>query len=423
MRPTQLSEMINNGGLDDKFASLYGENRITPARERYLRALKGFVDTFGDEDDAAIFSVPGRSEISGNHTDHNHGKVIAASVDLDIIAVAAPKDGSVVKVKSEGFKQDTVDVSRPDSFERFRSSALIAGVFDGFEKRGFKTCAFDAFTTSDVLKGSGLSSSAAFENMIGTILNHFANGASVDFVTIAQISQYAENKFFGKPSGLMDQVACAAGGFVGIDFSDPASPIVERLDFDLGAHGYSLAIVNTGGNHADLNDEYAAITVEMRKVSEFFGKKFLREITKDELLEKLPKVRKNAGDRAVLRALHFFNENERVSLQLEALKKGDLFTFFDGVRGSGASSLQLLQNVFCCSDPAHQGLTLALSLCAELLGSESAWRVHGGGFAGTILVFIPTEKTDDFRKAMDGFFGAGACRVLKVRTSGAIKLA
>ena len=423
MKLEQITEMINSGALDEKFRSLYGESRIAGARERYLRAVKGFKETFGTDADAAIFSVPGRSEISGNHTDHNHGRVIAASVDLDIIAVAAPREGSVVRVKSEGFKQDTVDVSKPDSVERFRSSALIAGVFDGFAKRSLKTRAFDAFTTSDVLKGSGLSSSAAFENMIGTILNHFANDAAVDFVTIAQISQYAENEFFGKPSGLMDQIACAAGGFVGIDFADPASPLVERLDFDLGAHGYSLAIVNTGGNHADLNDEYAAITVEMRKVSEFFGKKYLRELSKAELLERLPELRKKVGDRAVLRALHFFNENDRVALQLDALKNGDLSTFFDGVRGSGSSSLQLLQNVFCCSEPAHQGLTLALSLCPELLGSESAWRVHGGGFAGTILVFVPTEKTEAFRKSMDGFFGGGSCRVLSVRTAGAVRLA
>ena len=419
---SELKKLISDGGLDGEFGVLYGANSVSAARKRYLRAVDGFVQTYGDASEVSLFSVPGRSEISGNHTDHNHGKVIAASVDLDIIAVASKTDGKMIRVKSEGFKEDRVDPDDPSTYERFRSSSLIAGVADGFRKRGLAACSFNAFTTSNVFKGSGLSSSAAFENMIGTILNHFSNGGKVDFVTVAQISQYAENVYFGKPSGLMDQIACAAGGFVGIDFKDPKGPVVKRLDLDLEAKGYALAIVNTGGNHADLNDEYASITVEMRKIANFFGKDHLREIEKEDVLKNIPALRDAAGDRAVLRALHFFNENQRVTEQLKALEKGDIDAFFAGVFASGRSSLEMLQNVFCCSDPQHQGLTLALSLCPELLKNRGAWRVHGGGFAGTILVFVPLDATESFSVGMDRFFGEGSCRVLRVRSRGAEKL-
>lgn len=422
MNTNQLKEKITQGGFDDQLAKLYGKAKISEQRARYIRAVEGFESSFGEAENVELFSVPGRSEISGNHTDHNHGKVIAASVDLDIIAVAAKKEGNMIRVKSEGFDMDTVDLHAKESYEKFTSSALIAGVADGLDKRGFEVCAFDAYTTSNVFKGSGLSSSAAFENMIGTIENHFANDGRIDFVTVSQISQYAENVFFGKPSGLMDQIACAAGGFVGIDFEDPTEPKVQRLDFDLTANGYSLVIVNTGGNHAALNDEYAAITVEMKKISKFFGKEYLRELTKEEVLANVPVLREKVGDRAILRALHFFNENQRVSEQLEALGKGDLKSFFAKVTASGRSSLQMLQNIFCTSSPEEQGLTLALSLCGEVLSDDCAWRVHGGGFAGTIQVFVPCEQTAVFKKNIERFFGEGSCFILSVRTVGAVKL-
>ncbi len=422
MNTTQLKEKIARGGFDALFTKLYGQSKISEQRERYMKAVDGFEACYGVSENAELFSVPGRSEISGNHTDHNHGMVIAASVDLDIIAVAVKREGTVIRVKSEGFEMDTVDLHAKEGYGKFTSAALIAGVADGLEKRGFEVCAFDAYTTSNVFKGSGLSSSAAFENMIGTIENHFANGGKIDFVTVSQISQYAENVFFGKPSGLMDQIACAAGGFVGIDFEDPTEPKVKRLAFDLTAHGYSLAIVNTGGNHAALNDEYAAITVEMKKISKYFGKEYLRELTKDELLANVGVLRKKTGDRAILRALHFFNENQRVQAQLEALEKGDLETFFANVTASGHSSLQMLQNIFCTSAPEEQGLTLALSLCSEILSEDCAWRVHGGGFAGTIQVFVPCDQTDDFKKNIEKFFGEGSCFVLSVRTLGAVHL-
>jgi len=422
MTVTELKNTINNGEFDEKFQLLYSKENIPAARERYLNAVFEFEKIFGSEGSVSVFSVPGRSEISGNHTDHNHGKVIAASVDLDIIAIARRTDGNTVRVKSAGFDMDTVEINVRDGYERFTSCALIAGVIDGLEKRGFEICGFDAYTTSNVFKGSGLSSSAAFENMIGTILNHFSNDGKIDFVTISQISQYAENVFFGKPSGLMDQIACAAGGFVGIDFEDPTEPVVKTIDFDLTKEGYSLAIVNTGGNHANLNDEYAAITVEMKKICKFFGKSYLRELTKEDVLNNVTALRASCGDRAILRALHFFNENQRVEKQLKALENKDLGTFFENVTASGRSSLQMLQNIFCCASPEDQGLTLALSLCPEILDERCVWRVHGGGFAGTILVFVPQDTVNKFKTDIEKFFGDGSCFILKVRTVGAVCL-
>ena len=422
MNVTNLQEFLLSQEFSLTLEKLYGAQAVARQRERYQKAVSEFAKLFGNREHLHLFSVPGRSEISGNHTDHNHGKVIAASVDLDIIAVAAPSTDAVIRVKSEGFPMDSVELDRRESYDKVTSAALIAGVADGLEKRGYALCGFDAYTTSNVFKGSGLSSSAAFENMIGTIENHFANQGKIDFVTLSQISQYAENAFFGKPSGLMDQIACAAGGFVGIDFADPQKPQVRRLDFDLTEKGYALAIVNTGGNHANLNDDYAGITLEMKAVSQHFGKDYLRELTKEQLLENVPLLRKKLGDRAVLRALHFFNENQRVTRQLEALEQDDLNTFFQCVTESGRSSLQMLQNVFSPAHPEEQGLTLALSLCPEILDQNSVWRVHGGGFAGTILVFVPLEKTESFRESIERFFGKGSCFVLRVRTQGALCL-
>ena len=422
MNASKLQEYILSQEFSLTLEKLYGAQAVEAQTQRYQTAVKEFCQLFGDRDDLHLFSVPGRSEISGNHTDHNHGKVIAASVDLDIIAVAAPSTDAVIRVKSEGFPMDSVKLGQKESYPQFTSAALIAGVVAGMEKRGYAVCGFDAYTTSNVFKGSGLSSSAAFENMIGTIENHFCNQGTIPFVTISQISQYAENAFFGKPSGLMDQIACAAGGFVGIDFEDPEKPQVQRLDFDLTEKGYALAIVNTGGNHANLNDDYAGITLEMKAVSQHFGKNYLCELSKEQVLASLPELREKLGDRAVLRALHFFNENQRVTRQLNALEQDDLNTFFQCVTESGRSSLQMLQNVYSPAHPEEQGLTLALSLCPEILDADSVWRVHGGGFAGTILVFVPLNKTQAFRENIERFFGKGSCFVLRVRTQGALCL-
>ncbi|MBQ5661409.1 MAG: galactokinase, partial [Clostridia bacterium] len=368
----------------------------------------------------------GRSEISGNHTDHNHGCVIAASIDLDIIAVAAPSQDNIIRVKSEGFDEDVVDPAhffapRPERFGR--SDALIAGVVRGFADRGYATGGFDAYTTSSVPGGSGLSSSAAFEDMIGTILNHLYNGGRISFVEISCISQYAENVFFGKPCGLMDQIACAAGGIVAIDFADPKAPVVEKLDLDLTALGYRLCIINTGGNHADLTADYAAVPAEMKAVAAALGKEVLREVDEQELLREIPRLRESLGDRAILRALHFVEENRRVLAQREALERGDLDGFFAGVLASGRSSFCYLQNVYTTKNVAEQGLSLALCLAERTLsGERAAWRVHGGGFAGTVQAFVPLSRVEELRRVMDGAFGAGSCKVLSIRPEGAIRV-
>ncbi len=430
MNAQTLKENILSGALDVRLAKLYGsdEGVLASQRARYAALIDEFASRYGADRDIALFSVPGRSELSGNHTDHNHGCVIAGSIDLDIIAVAAKNEDSTVRIKSEGFPEDVVDI---DTFNapvesRFgKSDALIAGVADGFRARGYKVGGYDACTTSSVLKGSGLSSSAAFENMVGLMLSHFYNEGSVDFVTLAQISQYSENKFFGKPCGLMDQVACAAGGIVSIDFADTTAPIVEKVDFDLTEAGYCLCIVNTGGNHADLTPDYAAVPAEMKAVAAELGATVLRETDREALMKNIAALREKVGDRAILRALHFFAENDRVAEQKNALKSGDLEKYFAGVLSSGRSSFCYLQNVYTTANVAEQGISLALNLCESFLSKldkPTAWRVHGGGFAGTVQAYVPTENAQDFVKLLESVFGEGSCYLLHIRLAGAVKV-
>ena len=416
---------ITDGGLDATFAAIYGEAAVPMQKQRYLKAIDEFAGIYGDRD-ITLYSVAGRSELSGNHTDHNFGCVIAASIDLDIIAVAAMSEDSVIRIKSEGFPEDVVDFSDYNApvEDKFGSSAsIIAGMCAGFVKDGYAIGGFDAYTTSNVLKGSGLSSSAAFEDMIGTIESHLYNDGKVDNVEIAKLSQYAENKFFGKPCGLMDQVACAVGGIVAIDFADTKNPIIEPIDFDISGAGYNLCIVNTGGNPADLTDDYASIPTEMKSVAAHFGKEFLRDLDECEVMANLPALRDALGDRAILRALHFFDENRRVAKQKAALQSGDLDSFFDNVKASGRSSFCYLQNVYTTKNVNEQGLSLALCLADKVLGSSrAAWRVHGGGFAGTIQAFVPADKVAEFKSTMDACFGEGACLVLLIRPVGAARI-
>lgn len=336
MQTKELIALIENGGLDSRFAALYRESAVAAQRERYTDAVREFSSLFGADREVRLFSVPGRSEISGNHTDHNRGCVIAAAVDLDIIAVASANGDGKVTVKSKGFPADTVDChpGEPDEKLFYTSGSLLSGVCAGFEKRGYRVGGYDAYTTSNVLKGSGISSSAAFEVMIGTVMNHLYNDAVITAPVIAEIAQYAENVYFGKPSGLMDQTACAVGGFSFIDFADPKAAKIEKLGFDLSRAGYSLCITNTGGNHADLNDDYASVPAEMKAVAEEFGRGVLRGLTVKELLARAGELREKVGDRAILRAFHFIRENERVMGQAEALKRGDIGSFLRGVRAS-----------------------------------------------------------------------------------------
>ncbi|MCD8002650.1 MAG: galactokinase [Clostridia bacterium] len=427
MNSSELKSLIRSGGLDGKFASLYevseNDERVPALRERWYNAVLSFEREFGEGRDVRLFSVPGRSEISGNHTDHQHGRVIAASITLDCIAVVSARDDSMVTVKSEGFAPDYVNIKKfttpnPDRF--FHSDALVAGVVDGFRANGYSVGGFDAYTTSNVLKGSGLSSSAAFEVMIGNILSHLYNGGEVSSEQLAIIARYAENVFFSKPCGLMDQMACAWGGLITIDFENPDAPVTEGLDFSLTKHGYSLCITDTGGNHTDLNDDYASVPAEMKSVANLLGHDVLRPVTYEELLSNAAEVREKCGDRALLRAIHFVAENERVPVIADALRRDDVDGFLAGIIASGDSSFKYLQNVYTTKDTSEQGLSVALAVTERFLsGKRAAWRVHGGGFAGTIQAFLPNEYAAEYKALMDGIFGAGKCMELRIRSVGA----
>ena len=426
MNAETLLRAIENGAMNESITALSGAEALEYQKSRYLTVVKEFAKLYGGDREITLYSVSGRSELSGNHTDHNHGCVIAASIDLDVIAAVSPREDSVIRVKSEGFPEDVVDTSSwttPDESKFGSSASLIAGMAEGFRKKGYAIGGFDAYTTSNVLKGSGLSSSAAFEDMIGNILNHLYNDGKVSNVEIAKLAQFSENVFFGKPCGLMDQVACAVGGIVSIDFKDTTAPVIEQVDFDLSAAGYRLCIVNTGGNHADLTDDYAAVPAEMKAVAAHLGKTVLRETDEAAVTACIPELRKTCGDRAILRALHFFNENKRVAQQKEALKSGDLDAYFAGVLASGKSSFCYLQNVYTTKNVSEQGLSLALCLAESYLaGKKAAFRVHGGGFAGTIQAYVPAEDVEGFRALMDGAFGEGACVVLRIRPRGAVRM-
>ncbi len=426
MKNIELVENINNGALDSKFAALYGKENVESAKQRYTDAIEKFTEAYGCDRELSLFSVAGRSELSGNHTDHNRGCVVAASISLDVIAVASPTDDGMITVISEGFGKDTVNIAEfcaPITEKFGTSESIIAGMCAGLSNSGYKTGGFVAYITSNVLKGSGLSSSAAFEDMIGTIESHLYNDGRVDNVEIAKLAQWAENNFFGKPCGLMDQVACAVGGIVAIDFKNTKDPVITPIDFDITGAGYNLCIVNTGGNHADLTDDYASVPAEMKSVAAYFGKEVLREVDENEVIANIASLREKLGDRAVMRALHFFEENKRVGMQKAALESGNLDAFFENVKSSGRSSFCYLQNVYTNKNVSEQGLSLALCLAERILkDKKAAWRVHGGGFAGTIQAFVPSDAVAEFKNTMDSCFGEGACIVLNVRPVGATKI-
>lgn len=404
-------------------SEIYGEEKAGFQKERYENAVLKFKELYGDVP-YRLFSAPGRTEVGGNHTDHNHGKVLAAGVSLDVIAVVDKTDDNIIKIRSEGFPVDVVDISdlSVNDADVNTSAALIRGVADGFVKNGFKIGGFNAYTTSNVLKGSGLSSSAAFEVLVGTILNYLYNECEATPVKIAQIAQYAENVHFGKPSGLMDQMASSVGSFITIDFEDTENPVINSVAFDFKKAGYNLCIVDTKGNHADLTPEYAAIPSEMKAVAGYFGKNYLREITKEMLLENIADVRKATNDRAVLRALHFFDDNERVEREFSALKEGRTADFLKEINASGDSSYKFLQNIFASSNTGEQGLSTGLYLAKSILGDEGASRVHGGGFAGTIQAFVPDSKLSVFESEMNRVFGDGSCHVLSIRPVGGVEI-
>ena len=423
MKANELIRLLNDGGLA-KYSALYSD--LDHARERIIYAINEFTKNYGDDRDIYIFSVPGRSEIIGNHTDHNHGKVMAGAINRDILAVVAKNEEGLIRFCSEGYSKDQIklsDVTSADKFKRFTSRALVAGMANAFIKAGHEVGGYDAYSCTEVLKGSGLSSSAAFEVMVGNILNHLYNDGRVDNKEIAKYAQYSENVYFGKPCGLMDQMACAVGGFVYIDFEDNANPVVESVDFSLADAGYSLCIVNTGGSHAGLNDDYASVPGEMKAVAAYFGRPYLRGLTEADILGAAPVLREKTGDRAILRAIHFLRENERVECAKDALKAGDLDGFYQIILASGRSSYQYLQNVYTNHDPGEQGISLALCVAdGALAGKGGAFRVHGGGFAGTIQAFVKNEHLADFVSRMDAVFGTGAAAVFNIRPLGAVRL-
>ncbi len=402
------------------FSALYGDAQLQ--KKRYQKTALLFKEEFGRLPEL-WFSAPGRTEVCGNHTDHNHGIVAAAAVDMDIICALAPTEDGIITVKSEGFPgTDIVDTRELEiRAEEYSSScALIRGVAKGFFDRGYRIGGFTAYTSSQVLKGSGLSSSAAFEVLVGTALNHLYNGGEVSAVEIAQIAQFSENVYFGKPSGLMDQMASSVGSFISIDFMDPSSPVIDTIDFDPARSGLRLCIIDTRGSHAELTPEYAAIPAEMKAVAGSFKKDYLRELDKSTLISDIARVRQECGDRAVLRALHFFDENDRVISLCRALRAGDTEKMLEVINLSGRSSFDYLQNVYASSMPGMQSVSLALYTCGSLLGGRGAYRVHGGGFAGTVQAFVPEDALDYFRQGIESVFGEGSCHVLNFRPCGGV---
>lgn len=415
----EVKNTIENGGFDSALVRVYGEKELDAQRQRYAELCSFYEDTLGEGENIRFFSAPGRTEVCGNHTDHNHGQVLAAAINLDAVACASKNDSGIIRVFSKGYPGDTVDLNIlvPQENEKDKSVALVRGVAARFVQLGYKIGGFDAVTVNNVLKGSGMSSSASFEVLVGTILNYLYNDGKISPVEIAQIAQYAENVFFGKPCGLMDQMACSVGSFVEIDFADPEKPVITPVEFDFASCGHSLCIVDTRADHADLTDEYAAIRREMEAVAGFFGKKCLRDTPEEDVLANLGAIRDKLGERPLLRALHFYEDNRRVEKEAKALKDGDFESFKALVIDSGNSSYMYNQNVFSVSSPA-QPVSLALAVSHRLLEGKGAWRVHGGGFAGTIQAFVPNAMLEKYKNTMEGIFGKGACYVLSIRPFG-----
>lgn len=425
MRREDLLRGLENGSLLPRLEPVYGKD--APGAATRLRELMlEFGETFPctGESDTLLFSAPGRTELGGNHTDHQNGFGLAASVDLDTIACVVPNHSTTIRIKSRHHSLAEVDLGNlsihPE--ETGSSVSLVRGVAARLNQLGYAVTGFDAYTTTRVLRGSGLSSSAAFEVLTATIMNHLFCGGALSPTQLAQVGQYAENAYFGKPCGLLDQMSCAIGGVVAIDFQDPTAPLLRQLPFDLASHGYALCIVDSRASHSDLTEDYAAITREMRQVADCFGREVLGEVSFRQFMADLPLVRATCGDRAVLRAYHFFKENRRVAQQMAALEQDDFPAFLELVRQSGLSSFLYLQNVATYRESRSQPLALLLALAEELLHGRGACRVHGGGFAGTIQAFVPLDMLEGFVSGMEFLAGEGACHVLSIRSCGSTLL-
>ena len=420
----KLKKDISNGLYNSILEKIYCKKDFKKIHERYIDLINGFCANFGSNRELSLFSAPGRTEIGGNHTDHQRGCVLAASVNLDVIAAVSLNNENTIRLQSEGYPLDIINLDKlePEMSEYNQAKALIKGVVAKFKELGYDIKGFDAYTSSNVLKGSGLSSSAAFEVLIGNILNELFANNSVSDIEIAKIGQYAENVYFGKPCGLMDQMASSVGGVVSIDFKDSEKPLIKKIEYDFSKSGYALCIIDSGADHADLTDEYAAIPYEMKKVAQVFGKDVLREVDEKLFMENIAKVREKCGDRAILRAMHFYADNNRAILEAEALKKGDFKKFLEIVTESGKSSYMYLQNVSVCGSSTHQAVGLVLALCDKFLENKGAYRVHGGGFAGTVQAFVPLNMVTEFKTKIEKAIGKDCCHILSIRPVGGIRI-
>ena len=425
---SEIKSILHHGNLDRQLAHLYCRpvESIEPFKNRIIHVIEGYETTFGRDDSAqaAVYSAPGRTEIGGNHTDHQRGKVLTGSVDLDALACAAPNNSTTVNVFSEGYGLTTIDIAdlAPVKEEENTTKAIIRGVVAKIGAMGYPVSGFDAYVISDVPGGSGLSSSACFEVLLGTAVNGLFCESRLSMVEIAKIGQYAENVFFGKPSGLLDQMGCALGGIVAIDFFDKNEPKITPVRFDFSSAGHALCIIDTGADHADLTGDYAAVPAEMKSVAAAFGKEVLCEVDEDDFYKAVPELRKNLGDRAVMRAIHYYTDCHLVEKMVAALEKSDFTMFLRLVSSSGHSSYMYLQNVDTYRDPKHQPVALALAMAGYYLNNRGARRVHGGGFAGTIQAFVPLDMVGNFKAGMDTLLGEGACRVTYIRPIGGCTL-
>lgn len=423
MKTTELKAGFQSGKYAELLKDIYiDESVLEYQKERYVKAIESFEELFGVKD-VEIYSAPGRSEIGGNHTDHQCGRVLAASINLDAIAIVAKKESGIV-LKSEGYPMINVSLADllPKKEEEGTSAGLIRGVAARLKEEGYEIGGFEAYVTSDVLNGAGMSSSAAFEVLIGNILSGLYNEGNISPVLIAQAGQYAENVFFGKPCGLMDQMASSVGNLIFIDFADVKNPVIKKVNVNFEDFNHSLCIVDTKGSHADLTDEYAAIPEEMKRVAAYFGKEILKQVDKNEFYTNIPEIRKVAGDRAVLRAMHWFEETDRVIDQVNALEEENFEEFKKLIKSSGDSSFKYLQNVYSVKNLSRQEMAVGLALSDVILKGKGVSRVHGGGFAGTIQAFVPNDIGDIYKKNMEDIFGEDACRVLKIRKYGGMKV-
>ncbi len=416
---------LENEEFSEIFKQLYGNMKsdLDYQKKRYINLVNSFRKFYPHREDIKIFSAPGRTEIGGNHTDHQHGCVLAAAVNLDAVAVVAFHNDGVIRIKSEGYDFFTVSLDNLSvQNDEKGTSAIVRGIVSKFHEMGVNIGGFDAYCTSDVLSGSGISSSAAFETLIGTIIDSHYNNGKAGAVEIAKIGQYAENVYFGKNSGLMDQMVSSVGGLVKIDFGDTENPKINSFPFDFEQAGYSLCITDTKGSHENLTDDYVAVRSEMEAVAKYFDKKFLRQVNEEEFYAELPKIRKSCSDRAILRAVHFFDENKRAANEAKALKNNNIDGFIELVRQSGNSSAQLLQNLYSVTQPTQQEIPLAITMSRKILGNKGAVRVHGGGFAGTVQAFVPVDMVETYTNEMDRIFGKGSCHKMRIRPVGGAEI-